>query len=86
MFEHDTILIPRETAWFGYYGEEQNSVVQTPQETKLYKEDWVGLRALDEAGRVSYVSFPGDHLRITKTEVDEYIIPHLRTSKNASRL
>jgi palmitoyl-protein thioesterase len=86
MFEHDTVLIPRETAWFGYYGEEQNSVVQTPQETRLYKEDWVGLRALDEAGRVSYVSFPGDHLRITKAEVDEYVIPHLRTSKTASLL
>ncbi len=34
-FEHDTILIPRETAWFGYYGEEQNSVVQTPQEVGM---------------------------------------------------
>lgn len=34
-FEHDTVLIPRETAWFGYYGEEQNSVVQTPQEVGM---------------------------------------------------
>ncbi len=61
-------------------------VLLVSQQTRLYKEDWVGLRALDEAGRVSYVSFPGDHLRITKAEVDEYVIPHLRTSKNASLL
>ncbi|KAG0627682.1 hypothetical protein M758_2G220300 [Ceratodon purpureus] len=48
--------------------------------TDLYKEDWIGLRALDEGGRVTYIAFPGDHLSINDLEVRDFIIPYLKSS------
>ena len=49
-------------------------------QTDLYKEDWIGLRALDEAGRVKYIAFPGDHLSINDLELKEYVVPYLTRS------
>ncbi|EER91923.1 hypothetical protein BDA96_01G320600 [Sorghum bicolor] len=77
MFEDDAVLIPRETAWFGYYPDGAFSPVLPPQETKLYTEDWIGLRTLDEAGRVKFVSVPGGHLRISRSDMKKYIVPYL---------
>uniref|UniRef100_A0A0C9RG41 Palmitoyl-protein thioesterase 1 n=1 Tax=Wollemia nobilis TaxID=56998 RepID=A0A0C9RG41_9CONI len=77
MFEHDTVLIPQETAWFGYYPDGNFSVVLPPQETALYKEDWIGLKALDDAGKVKYISVPGNHLDITHECMLNYIVPYL---------
>ncbi|KAK1305637.1 hypothetical protein QJS10_CPA10g00966 [Acorus calamus] len=80
MCEHDTILIPKETAWFGYYPDGSFSPVLPPQETKLYKEDWIGLKALDDAGRVKYVKVSGNHLGISRSDMKKHIVPYLRDS------
>ncbi|XWS45827.1 hypothetical protein CRYUN_Cryun14cG0012900 [Craigia yunnanensis] len=40
MFDDDTVLIPKETAWFGYYPYEAFDPILPAQKTKLYKEDW----------------------------------------------
>ncbi|XP_059063131.1 uncharacterized protein LOC131064231 isoform X7 [Cryptomeria japonica] len=78
MFEHDTVLIPRETSWFGYYPDGNFNVILPPQETALYKEDWIGLKALDDAGKVKYISTPGNHLHITHDCMLKYIVPYLQ--------
>ncbi|KAK1285603.1 hypothetical protein QJS10_CPB20g01396 [Acorus calamus] len=80
MCEHDTILIPKETAWFGYYPDGSFSPVLPAQETKLYKEDWIGLKALDDAGRVKYVKVSGNHLGISRSDMKRHIVPYLRDS------
>ncbi|XP_052134303.1 uncharacterized protein LOC127752901 [Oryza glaberrima] len=85
MFEDDAVLIPRETAWFGYYPDGAFSPVQPPQKTKLYTEDWIGLKALDEAGRVKFVSVPGGHLSISRSDTKKYIVPYLKPD-GSSRL
>ncbi|KAF5460143.1 hypothetical protein F2P56_020033 [Juglans regia] len=77
MFEHDTVLIPKETAWFGYYPDGAFKPVLPPQQTELYVEDWIGLKTLDEAGRVKYVSVPGNHLGISKSNILKYVVPYL---------
>jgi len=77
MFEHDTVLIPKETSWFGYYPDEAFDPVLPPQQTKLYIEDWIGLKTLDDAGKVSYISVPGKHLGISENDAKKYIIPYL---------
>lgn len=46
-------------------------------QTDLYKDDWIGLRALDEAGKVSWLSLPGGHLHITKAAMITHIVPYL---------
>lgn len=77
MFESDTVLFPRETSQFGYYPPGSFSRVLPANETDLYKEDWVGLRALDEAGRVRFVSVAGNHLSVTQQTVTDFVIPYL---------
>ncbi|KAL5973182.1 hypothetical protein ACLOJK_037209 [Asimina triloba] len=76
-FEEDTVLIPRETSWFGYYPDGSFSTVLPAQQTKLYVEDWIGLKTLDEAGRVKFVSVPGNHLGISRADMKKHIVPYL---------
>ncbi|WOL15964.1 hypothetical protein Cni_G24746 [Canna indica] len=77
MFEHDTVLIPPETAWFGYYPDGAFNLILPPQQTALYIEDWIGLKTLDDAGRVKYISVKGNHLRISNNDMKKYIVPFL---------
>ena len=43
-------------------------------QTRLYQEDWIGLRAMDEAGKLSFISTPGNHLQFTEKFFIEKII------------
>lgn len=47
-------------------------------QTKLYIEDWIGLRKLDEGGRVHFVSVPGRHLGISRKDMKKYVVPFLK--------
>jgi palmitoyl-protein thioesterase len=121
-FQDDAVLIPQETAWFGYYPDGAFDPVLPPQkvgsllhmivrhdlimldgwmrslvmcyyglfaktnkeaylimsmQTKLYLEDWIGLKTLEEAGRIKFVSVPGGHLGISKGDMKKYIVPYL---------
>ncbi|KAI4354708.1 hypothetical protein L6164_003553 [Bauhinia variegata] len=78
MFEHDTILIPKETSWFGYYPDGTFDPVLPVQETKLYTEDWIGLKTLDEAGKVKFVNVSGNHLQISNNDLKKYVVPYLK--------
>lgn len=51
-------------------------------QTKLYMEDWIGLKTLDDEGRVKFVSVPGGHLGISKTDMMKYIVPYLKGKDN----
>ncbi|KAL6847724.1 hypothetical protein ACP4OV_022512 [Aristida adscensionis] len=84
MFQDDAVLIPRETAWFGYYPDGAFDPVLPPQKTKLYVEDWIGLRRLDEEGRVKFVSVAGGHLGISKGDMKKHIVPYL-TDKSSEK-
>jgi hypothetical protein len=66
------------------HGEELDLTFYNLVQTELYKEDWIGLRGLDEGGRVSYISFPGDHLNFNEDQVEEYVVPYLRPSPSMS--
>ncbi|PKA47649.1 palmitoyl-protein thioesterase [Apostasia shenzhenica] len=78
MNEQDNVLIPRETSWFGYYPDGAFDPTLPPQKTTLYIEDWIGLRGLDEAGRVKFISVPGGHLGISKSDMKRYMAPYLK--------
>jgi len=77
MFEHDTILVPKETSWFGYFPDGSWTPVLPAQETTLYTEDRIGLKSLDEAGKVKFVKVSGGHLEISYSDMKEYILPYL---------
>ncbi|KAK3943390.1 palmitoyl-protein thioesterase [Diplogelasinospora grovesii] len=68
MFEDDTTVIPKETAWF----EEVNGTEVTPlRARKMYREDWLGLRELDRKGRLHMRTTPGDHMQLSEKVLNE---------------
>ncbi|KAL7238488.1 hypothetical protein ACSBR2_004563 [Camellia fascicularis] len=77
MFEQDAVLVPKETSLFGYYPDGSWSTVLPAQETKLYTEDWIGLKTLDEAGKVKFINVSGGHLHISPSDIEKYIVPYL---------
>ncbi|XP_028113687.1 palmitoyl-protein thioesterase 1-like isoform X9 [Camellia sinensis] len=77
MFEHDRVLVPKETSLFGYFPDGSWSTVLPAQETKLYTEDWIGLKTLDEAGKVKFINMSGGHLHISTSDAKKYIVPYL---------
>lgn len=51
-------------------------------QTKLYEEDWIGLRALDEAGKVKYICVAGNHLGISESDMRKYVVPYLENKES----
>jgi len=65
MFEDDTIAVPKESAWFA----EVNSttgIATLLKNRAIYKEDWLGLRSLDERGRLKFHTVPGQHMQLSE--------------------
>lgn len=56
-------------------------------QTLLYTEDWIGLKILDEAGKVKFINVSGGHLQISQSDMKEYIVPYLeaQASKQMTR-
>ncbi|KAL7941536.1 alpha/beta-hydrolase [Trichoderma barbatum] len=68
MFEDDTTVIPKQTAWFTEVN--GTEIVPLRKQTQ-YKEDWLGLRQLDSKGGLRFRSITGDHMQITAEVLKE---------------
>jgi len=77
MNEHDTALSPPSTAWFEFYDGSTNTVVPL-RESAFYKDDFIGLKELDEKRRVNFVILSGDHIHFSDYDIDTYMIPVLK--------
>ncbi|WOH14807.1 hypothetical protein DCAR_0934330 [Daucus carota subsp. sativus] len=86
MFEKDSILIPKETSLFGYYEDGSWSTILPAQKTRLYIEDWIGLRTLDEAGKVKFITLSGKHLEISLEDMKKYVLPYLKINQTTATL
>lgn len=79
-FKYDFVVVPNDSSWFSYYpwGSLNRGEIQPMNKTDLYKEDWIGLRALDEAGKVDLKVCPAMHMKFTMQYFrDEVIAPYL---------
>ncbi|KAH6945615.1 hypothetical protein HPB50_009299 [Hyalomma asiaticum] len=74
MFENDTVVDPKATSWFGYYAEHDDKTIVPLQDQKIYTEDWIGLKQLDQSGRLHFLSTLGDHLQFKEEWFTENII------------
>ncbi|KAL0312951.1 UNVERIFIED_CONTAM: Palmitoyl-protein thioesterase 1 [Sesamum radiatum] len=81
MNTNDTVIKPKESSWFGYYADGGLGTILQPQETKLYTEDWIGLKTLDKAGRVKFIKAAGGHVDMSDADIKKYVVPYLRGSK-----
>ena len=52
---------PRESGHFEFYVPGQDKEILPLRESQLYLEDWIGLKALDESGRLHFLEHPGNH-------------------------
>lgn len=75
MFTQDTMIYPKETAWF--QGLDKKGNVQPLEESDFYKNDNIGLKTLNEAGKITFSKIEGDHLQFTTQYIKETVIPFL---------
>jgi palmitoyl-protein thioesterase len=74
----DDVITPWQSAHFGFY--DSNLTVVPMKSRRIYQEDAIGLRALDEKGKLKLVTVP--HVKhvdwhINTTLIDETVVPHL---------
>ncbi|XP_063705214.1 palmitoyl-protein thioesterase 1 [Culicoides brevitarsis] len=77
-FLNDTIVVPRESEWFGFYRPGQDKEVVGMEETRVFKEDLMGLKKMKENGQLVMLATEGDHLQFTKEWFMENILPYLK--------
>ncbi|KAJ3282508.1 Palmitoyl-protein thioesterase 1 [Borealophlyctis nickersoniae] len=80
-FENDETVVPKESAWFGYWNEEGEVIPIKDQ--PLYKEDWLGLKSMDEKGKLIFEEIPGKHMEIAIEYVKDVIVPKYLSEKVA---
>ena len=77
-FTQDSIVDPKQSEWFGWFDDNDHQTMLPLQNTTLYKEDWIGLRSLDEAGKLHFMSVDADHLQLGKKALDEITKKYLQ--------
>jgi palmitoyl-protein thioesterase len=75
MFSEDTMVWPKESEWFQTYDENMTLLPFT--ESDFYKSDTLGLKTLNEAGRITFSEVEGNHLQFTEADIDNIIVPFL---------
>ncbi|XP_005353365.1 palmitoyl-protein thioesterase 1 [Microtus ochrogaster] len=77
-FLNDSIVDPVESEWFGFYISGQAKETIPVQESTIYKEDRLGLKQMDKAGKLVFLAKEGDHLQLSKEWFHAHIIPFLK--------
>jgi palmitoyl-protein thioesterase len=68
MFEDDKTVVPKESSWFA---EVIDGKVTELKDRAIYKEDWIGLKALDKKGALEFRTTPGGHMSLTDTLLEK---------------
>jgi len=63
LFDDDTTVIPKESGWFAYTNGTDGSVTKL-RERQIYKEDWIGLKKLDQKGGLHFETTEGGHMQL----------------------
>ena len=64
MFTEDTTVVPKESAYFSEVNTTSETVTKI-RDRDMYQEDWIGLRWLDERGRLDFRLAEGGHMQLT---------------------
>lgn len=75
-FLQDTTLVPKDSARFGDVDVATGGSLPYDQ-TDLYVDDLIGLRSLDEEGKVKFHTIDDDHMRISDTFIVDIAIKYL---------
>lgn len=76
-FLRDSVVDPVDSEWFGFLKTGQSKETETLQESVLYKEDRLGLAAMDKAGKLVFLAADGDHLQFSEEWFKANLLPYL---------
>ncbi|EFQ97653.1 palmitoyl-protein thioesterase 1 [Nannizzia gypsea CBS 118893] len=65
MFKDDTTVVPKESAFFAEVNATSGEHTKL-QQRPIYKEDWLGLKVLDEQSRLEFLTIPGRHMQLSE--------------------
>lgn len=82
MFEDDTTAIPKESGWFAEVNSTSGAVTQLT-DRKIYKEDWIGLKTLDEKGGLVFRTAPGPHMDLRDEDLVDVFKTYFAPPKTA---
>ncbi|KAJ2765589.1 hypothetical protein IWQ56_004037 [Coemansia nantahalensis] len=82
-FSDDTIIYPASSPWFGFVDANGDNIPL--QGTDMYREDWLGLRELDEESRLLFVTVEGRHMEIGGKVLRDIVSEHLGARSGSSR-
>ena len=69
----DTVITPRDSSWFQFYDKDGIEIV--PLElSDFYIDDYIGLRKLNEEGKVEFTEFAEEHVLYNIDEYNEEIV------------
>lgn len=74
LFQDDETVIPKESGWFS---EVNGSSVIPLQERQMYKEDWLGLKTLDDRKALVFKTVPGRHMQLSDDELTKVFTKYL---------
>lgn len=63
LFDEDETVIPKESGWFAEVNATSDEVTALKNRT-IYKEDWIGLKKLDEKGGLVFEKVKGGHMQL----------------------
>ncbi len=82
IFANDTTVIPKESAWFQEVNTTTGQVTKL-QDRRLYLEDWLGLRFLDEEKRLDFRIAEGRHMQLSEEVLVEAFRRYFKPSSKA---
>lgn len=86
LFDEDTTVIPKESAWFS---EVNGTDVTDLKDRPIYKEDWLGLKELDNKGAIVFKTMKGRHMALDEKDLkvafEKYLGP-VRGEKTAAMI
>ncbi|KAI8833895.1 Alpha/Beta hydrolase protein [Chytridium lagenaria] len=77
-FSEEETVVPAESSWFGYYDE--NMVMIPMREQPIYKEDWIGIRELDEQGKLIFLEAEGRHMGFSREFFEGILVNYLNVT------
>jgi len=74
-FDLDTVVVPKDSEWFAFFPPNSTSVIIPMKQQPIYQEDWIGLKTLDQSGRLHLLDIPNaDHMQFTIKWFDQNVL------------
>ena len=71
--KEDSVITPRDSSWFQFYDRTGREIVPL-EESDFYIEDYIGLRKLNEEGKVTFTEFSEEHVLYNMDEYNREIV------------